>query len=222
MHRPLTPPALILALLAFAASVVACSLKPGERPALPLPIAVDTVPAAERCRFPLTPAVVKTQGHALLQYWELEERGPWSEPLLPTDSAYTRYRRHIEEAGADQARPLQHVPEAERDNENWHRERYNVERAYSTQAGTLRPVRCLDALLFAYQNARYAQIDQPTEFLVSILRKRIEGRTVLRVYFGASDELFPPRTSTASTRSGAMWLPAGSTWRCSTTTPSKK
>jgi hypothetical protein len=54
-------------------------------------------------------------------------------------------------------------------------------------------VRCLDALLFAHQNTRHPQLDHPTEFIASVLRKRVGGRAVLRVYFGAGDELFPPR-----------------------------
>lgn len=154
---------------------------------------VDAGSTARSCHFPSYPTVVKAPDNGLLQYWKLEKSALWLGPLLPTDSAYVRYRRRIEEAGADLAQPVQYVPEPERNSEQWRRELHNVETAYSGQAGTLRPVRCLEALLFAYQNTRHSQLERPTEFIASVLRKRIEGRTIFRLYFGAGDELFPPK-----------------------------
>jgi len=145
------------------------------------------------CRFPSEPVVIRVQDGAVLHYWEVEERALWSRPLLPTDSAYVRYRSRVEEVGADLARPPQFVPEDQRGNENWRRELHNVELAYSAEAGTLHPVHCLEALLFAHQNARHPQLDHPTEFIASVLRKPVGGRAVLRVYFGAGNDLFPPR-----------------------------
>ncbi|WP_412070443.1 hypothetical protein [Rubrivirga sp. IMCC43871] len=139
------------------------------------------------------PTVVTALDGAVLQYWEVEESTLWTSARLPSDSAFVQYRARIEAAGAAIARPAQHVPEVGRGQEGWRRELHNVERAYSTEAGTLRPVTCLDALLFATQNARHAQLDHPTEFLASVLRRRVGGRTLLRVYFGAGDELFPPK-----------------------------
>lgn len=149
--------------------------------------------AAERCAFPSEPTVVYAQDNALLQYWEFEERAVWSGSVLPADSAYVQYRRFIEEADAAVAQPAQYVPEEERNQDGWQRELHNVAQAYSGEAGHLRPVQCLDALLFAYQHARYAQTEQPTEFLASVLRQNVEGRVMLRVYFGAGEALFPPK-----------------------------
>lgn len=145
------------------------------------------------CRFPSEPVVVREEGAAVLLRWEMDDDALWSASQLPSDSAYHQYRRQIEAAGADQARPAQHVPEHQRDEPFWARELRNVELAYSTEAGVIRPVRCLEALLFAHQNARSPQLDQPTEFLASVLRKTVGGRTRLRIYMGAGDELFPPK-----------------------------
>lgn len=178
MHQPV----FLFCIFVFLAGVVGC-----------MPVDEATVTVAEPCRFPSEPTVVYAQDHAILQYWQFEDGAVWAQPVLPTDAAYAAYRRQVEEAGADLAQPAQYVPEAEREQEGWQRELYNMERAYSTEAGHLRPVHCLDALLFAYQNARFAQAEQPTEFLASILRKQVDGRTMLRVYFGAGDALFPPK-----------------------------
>ena len=183
----------VLALLGLAASAVACSTGVNGRGRSPAPTRTPPPALIDECQFPSDPVVVRAQDGAVLQYWEVEENELWSRALLPADPAYLRYRRRVEDHGADQARPPQYVPEDQRGRESWRRELHNVERAYSTEAGTLRPVWCLDALLFAHQNARHPQLDRPTEFIASVLRKRVDGRTVLRVYFGAGDELFPPR-----------------------------
>jgi hypothetical protein len=42
--------------------------------------------------------------------------------------------------------------------------------------------------LFAVQDARYSQLIRPTEFIANILRR--DDR--LKIYFGASDLMFPP------------------------------
>ncbi len=148
----------------------------------------------ESCQFDSAPTVVRSLDDAVLQYWEVEDRALWFEPVLPTDSAYAAYRQQVEALGADQAQPEQYVPEGEQDNEGWRRELHNVAQAYGGAAGTVRPIACLEAVLFAYQNARYPQLDHPTEFLALVLRNQVEERHVLRVYFGAGDEMFPPKT----------------------------
>lgn len=124
----------------------------------------------------------------------MDDRPLWASLRLPADSAYQQYRHQLEAAGADEARPAQHVPEHQRDEPFWARELHNVELAYSGTAGTIRPVQCLDALLFAHQNARVRQLEAPTEFLASVLRKTVDGEARLRVYLGAGDELFPPKS----------------------------
>jgi len=55
--------------------------------------------------------------------------------------------------------------------------------------GDVRPIRCLEAALFGLQDARYSELTRPTEFVAHILRH--DDR--LKVYLGASDQMFPPR-----------------------------
>jgi hypothetical protein len=57
-----------------------------------------------------------------------------------------------------------------------------------TDAAEVRRIRCLEAALFAVQDARFSQLTRPTEFVASILRR--DDR--LKIYFGASDQMFPP------------------------------
>lgn len=57
----------------------------------------------------------------------------------------------------------------------------------------MRPIHCLEAILFARQHRRYSQLTQPTEFIASELRKRVDGRDLVRIYAGASNEMFPPK-----------------------------
>ena len=146
------------------------------------------------CQFPSEPVLVLKDGNAALLRWDMDDNGLLSSSQLPAGPDYVDYRRQVEGAGADQRYPEQHVPEHQSSEPFWARELRNVELAYSGTAGDIRPVRCLDALLFAYQNARVRQLEQPTEFLVSILRKTVDGQPRLRIYFGAGDELFPPKS----------------------------
>jgi hypothetical protein len=148
-----------------------------------------------RCAWPAAPVVVRQDGASVLQYWDLEDKEVWFEPLLPDDAAYLGYRAVIREAGADVAVPVADEPEPgdAQQRELWRRERVNAELAYSGRAGRIRPIQCLEALLFAYQNNRYSQIDHPTEFLASLVRKEVDGRRVLRVFFSASNIMFPPK-----------------------------
>ena len=185
----MTHSALVLALWA---GVLAGCLPSGVRPCSALNLS-GTALASETCQFPFESTVVGREGTAVLLMWETEASSLWSSIRLPADTAYARYRRQIEAAGADQMHPAQFVPVHQRDEPFWARELRNVELAYGGEAGVIRPVQCLDALLFAFQNARVSQLERPTEFLASVLRKTSGGRTRLRVYFGAGDEMFPPK-----------------------------
>ncbi len=151
------------------------------------------ISAAETCTFPNDAVVVKQDGPSILQYWEFQDSEHWMSSQLPADSSFLAYRTTIAEAGKDESRPAQFVPEGQQDSDMWRRELHNVEQAYSGNAGEVRPIRCLDALLFAFQNARFSQIEHPTEFIASILQKRIDDRTMLKVWFSASNTLFPPK-----------------------------
>ncbi len=151
--------------------------------------------ADPRCTFAGPPTVVKEDGAAILQVWTVTESDVRTPTELPEDARLSEYRGVIEGAGADLRRPIADRPEPtnESERELWRREDQNVEVAYSGRAGVIRPIRCLDGLLFTYQHARYSQLSHPTEFIASIVRKRVDGEPVLKVYFGAGDTMFPPK-----------------------------
>jgi len=185
----------------MAAAVALAGTALARRQPSPAPLVNQVVPQpasnphAPECRFSDAPVVLKQSGNAILQVWTVNDSESLSSALLPVDGAFLEYRRTLERAGADRLRPVadQPQPANESEREMWSREKRNEELAYSGRAGVVRPVRCLDALLFAYQNARYPQLSHPTEFIASILRQTIDGKPVLRIYFAASDALFPSK-----------------------------
>lgn len=147
-------------------------------------------PAVEiPCELP-EPSVLITEGSAVLQVWELLEQPVWFSQILPRSPGYVAYRAAVRTAGSDEPRPAVVVPsvQGEADRELWRRETANVALMYAGE-GDVRAVRCLDAALFAVQDARYSQLTRPTEFIAHVLRQG--GR--LKIYFGAGSESFPPK-----------------------------
>lgn len=150
--------------------------------------------ASSACSFDVSPTVLARDGTAILQMWIVADSDVWGSAVLPDDADFLAYRRAIEGAGAALRRPVADPPQPATDAERalWDAEARNVDVAFSGRAGEVRPVRCLDALLFATQNARYSQLSHPTEFIAAILRRRDRGRDVLKIYFTAGDMMFPP------------------------------
>ena len=141
------------------------------------------------CALP-PPTVLRWQGNAVLLRWDLPASPMWSSAELPGDTAYQAYRAAIVAAGADLPRPIADPPPATDDPEVWRREDLNTAQMYDAGGGgSVRPIQCLEAALFALQHARHDELTHPTEFVSQVLE---QGDRV-RVYFGASDELFPPK-----------------------------
>ena len=175
---------LVALLLAFQ---VSCGGRPGEKSGEP----VDA-----RCALPTDPATVREDGDAVLLVWTFPAEDVYAQAVLPVDSAFLNYRAAIRADGGDLRRPVadQPVPRTEAEADNWRDEHFNHELAQSGEVGSIEPITCLDALLFAYQNARVSQLEQPTEFLASVLRRDVDGGTELAVVFGAGHEMFPPKS----------------------------
>ncbi|WP_437300113.1 hypothetical protein [Sorangium sp. So ce426] len=165
-------------------------------PQLPSAAAVaGTVEAPPpRCALPGAPTVVRREGNAVLQVWEVPAAPVLFEEVLPSAPGYLAYRKAIAAAGGDLERPVADPPQPRDDAERelWRREDENVALMYGG-AGRVRPIRCLEAALFAAQDARYSELTQPTEFIASILRREVGGRPQLKIYFGGSDAMFPPK-----------------------------
>ncbi len=149
----------------------------------------------DRCVFKTAATLVKQEGNAVLEVWQLEEAPVLAEAVLPRNAALAAYRKTMIEAGANLRRPVADAPSPKNASEAllWQREAENAEVAFGGSGGDVRKIQCLEALLFAQQNQRYSQISQPTEFIASVLRKRINGRVILKAYLSGSDQMFPPK-----------------------------
>jgi hypothetical protein len=129
---------------------------------------------------------------AVLLKWEFEFSQELIGPELPMDEEYAAYRAIVEEAGADLKHPVNDDPAPE--SQLARDERLNWEVVRSGEVGRIDPITCIEALLFAYQNARTSQLTNPTEFLASVLRRDGAEGIRLTVLFGAGTEMFPPKT----------------------------
>lgn len=160
-----------------------------------LPASVESA-VEPACQLTGAPETIRRDGAAVLQVWQLPGDEVLQRAVLPDDAGYLAYRAAIRADGADLRKPVSDEPEPRNRAEAqvWANERYNGELAHSGKVGAIEPITCLDALFFAYQHARVSQITQPTEFLLSVLRKDVDGRPRLVAIFGASDVMFPPKT----------------------------
>jgi len=114
----------------------------------------------------------------------------WFGEIVSDAPGYLAYRSAIRAAGGDQARPVADPPQPKDDAERelWRNEDRNAALMYAG-GGEVRRIWCLEAALFALQDARYSQLTRPTEFVAHILR--LDDR--IKVYLGGSDLLFPPK-----------------------------
>lgn len=156
----------------------------------------DQEPVAARCELPSAPDTVREDGDAVLLVWEFADAPVFHDSVLPPDSAFLSYRAALRADSADLRRPIADPPDTTAPGmaEVWRNEGINHELAQGGEVGAIEPIVCLDALFFAYQNARVSQLAQPTEFLLSVLRREVSGRTELAAVFGAGAEMFPPKS----------------------------
>jgi hypothetical protein len=132
---------------------------------------------------------------AILETWALRLEDVVTVTELPNDPAFLAYRAAIKRDGADILRPVADPPIVRTDAEAevWRNERFNNDLVFSGAVGSIAPITCLDALLFSRQASRISQIDQPTEFLASVLRRETSTGPDLVVVFGAGSQMFPPK-----------------------------
>jgi hypothetical protein len=156
--------------------------------------AADRVDA--RCAWPSRPRTILEEPHAVLLEWQFPDADVYSQSAIPPDSAYLAFRAGVRADGADVRRPVADAPRPKDAAEAamWQDEAINNELAQSGQVGRIEDIACLDALLFAFQNARAPELTHPTEFLASVLRREVNGQRQLAVVFGAGDEMFPPKS----------------------------
>ncbi len=122
----------------------------------------------------------------MLERWDVPAADVLFSPALPDDPGYARYRHALRDASV--IHPIADPPDTSTDElrEIWRREDLNLATAY--REGGIRPIHCLEALLFARKHARQDELTTPTEFGALVLRKG----SALRIYYASSDKEYPP------------------------------
>lgn len=178
-----------------ASPAMAQTSRAGDEPLAPQEAVPEQEPVDPHCALPTPPTVLLERDGVVLWEWSLPALEIFFQPVLPPDSGLLAYRAAIRADGADLRRPVADEPAkgTEAEEEIWRNERFNNDLAYSGEVGTIQPITCLDALLFAAQDARFSELDHPTEFLASVLRRGVADDARLVVVFGAGNEMFPPK-----------------------------
>jgi hypothetical protein len=172
---------------------LACDQAPERRPE-DLDSTAAEANALSVCKMPAQTTTILERDGAILETWALRLEEVVTE-ALPEDPAFLAYRAAIERDGADVLRPVADPPIVRTDAEAevWRNEHFNNDLVFSGAVGSIDLISCLDALLFSRQASRISQIDQPTEFLASVLRRKTSTNPDLLVVFGAGSEMFPPK-----------------------------
>jgi hypothetical protein len=172
---------------------LACDQAPGRTPQ-DLHSTASKAEALAACRMPAQTTTVLERDGAILETWALRFEEIVTDEL-PTDPAFLAYRAAIERDGANVLRPVADPPVVRTDAEAEVRrnEQFNNDLVFGGTVGSINPISCLDALLFSRQANRISQIDHPTEFLASVLRRETHTGPDLLVVFGAGSDMFPPK-----------------------------
>jgi len=175
------------------ALALACT--PGDRPRVDA-LRTDGVGASadSACRIPTRRTTVREEAGAILETWEFALVDVLTD-RLPEEPAFVEYRRAIERDGADLRRPVADPPRIDSEElaEIWRDEFFNNDLVFDEGVGSVNPISCLDALLFARQAGRVSQLEQPTEFTASVLRRNTTEGALVLVVFAAGSEMFVPR-----------------------------
>jgi hypothetical protein len=160
-------------------------------------VASTSEPIDRDCFLPSPPRTLLEEDGVVLKVWSFAFAEVHSRSVLPADSGLLAYRAAVRANGSDVRRPRLHVPSnsAAAQAEMWRDEAHNNGLAFSGAVGSIDPISCLDALMFAEQNARVPQLDQPSEFLASVLRRGDREPKEVIIVFGAGNNMFPPKSA---------------------------
>lgn len=149
--------------------------------------------ATPACEMPSQRTTVRAEGGAILETWELPLEAVLTD-RLPDDPPFLDYRSAIERDGADLPRPVADPPviDTEELASIWQDEFFNNDLVFEEGVGAVEPISCLDALLFARQAGRVSQLEHPTEFIGSVLRRDASEGTRVVVVFAAGSDTFVP------------------------------
>lgn len=141
--------------------------------------------ASAPCAFRTDPHVVESRESHFLQFWLEPDRPVLGTPTLPAAAGLHRFREEVAESFPTD--PIVLLDNLFLQIEGADAENNRI--ASAGEAGSIRPIHCLEALLFAAQVDRGVQrgnsmFSGPTEFLSFVLRK--EG--MLKIWFYTVDQ----------------------------------
>lgn len=130
----------------------------------------------------------------LLKAWTFPLAPVHTQHVMPDDAAFAAYRAQLVAEGAYVERPALFLPPVvdSLQLEILQDELANNSLVYEHGVGAIEPVTCLDALLYAFHNARVPQLERQTEFIASVLRRAGPAGDEVAVLFGAGSGTFPP------------------------------
>lgn len=190
-----------LGCVALIAMQLSCSDRPSSKSrdaeAAPQARSAISEPVDANCVLPSAPVTQLEDNGVVLRVWSFTLEDVHSRPVLPDASGLLAYRQAVRARGADVRHPVLNVPDQQTpaEAEMWRDEQYNNDLAYSGAVGSIDPISCLDALLFAEQDSRISQLVRPSEFLASVLRRRVADVVEVVVVFGAGEGMFPPKSA---------------------------
>lgn len=140
---------------------------------------------AEDCAFPSAPHVIRAEDDLLLQYWLIEDHPNLYETILPATPSLREFRERITQS-FDTAprglleRQLPHTSGADTE---------DIRLVLTGEAGSIRPMSCLEALLLATQTERSvgegrSMYSYPTEFTSYVLKRN----DTLKIWFFTVDQ----------------------------------
>ncbi len=148
------------------------------------------------CLFSLNPIILSQKDNEIHLAWDFidtailwQEKGPELMPLQDYKESIRKAISHeklttiLKDQRPDQQTSKQPRPA----------EPSNPEIVKHGIAGAVRPINCLESHLLAYQTSRFDLFEQPTEFHGFILKGQVDDIPLVRVYFVASDQPFPPK-----------------------------
>lgn len=142
-----------------------------------------------------SPIILKEDGPALFQYWELEQDQRLWQATLGNLPALEAYKDSLSQALGDSLLSLLIDREFHQSNPSGKpiRSLDNYHLVHEGYIGTIQPISYLEAELLNYQLNRYPLFSHPTEFHGFILQNDSLG--LVRIYFAASDQGWPPKAT---------------------------
>ena len=146
----------------------------------------------------LQPTVLKQNGSELFQYWEFPNSSLLWDTNFSTPKHIKLYKDSLNsKLSSDTSQSIIQKMAFQdiifKSVETQNGDSINAQLIHSKVLGKIRPINYLEAELLNYQMNRYPLLSHPTEFHGFILVQ--DSLNIVRVYFAASDQPWPPRPS---------------------------